>query len=535
MIILFIAAIVIVLMILGTYSLFYKSSKRKTALIQEQQESIERLNKNLEYKDSFIYEYLDFFLRLNVLYSKSDLMEFTLESISKMLKVEIVLIVENKQYEWVINVYDEQHKLAKLFVLQDIDENYFNDVVIKKNTISEEEEKSFFIEDMPKIRNTLIVPVAKKDKVYIQLINKKDNFEFNDLDQDIVAKLFQAFNYQSRNLAIIDVEKQEADRLTAIIENISDGLIITDSNKEILLENSAARDLFSLSSIKKQFIIEEVLDSNSLNFDVVLFKPEKLTLSAKVSCMYNNERIDKYIISFRNITEMRNNDREKTEIMYLIANNISKSILYLKKMKKLFTFSSDPDIDFKISKSISASDDLTTKLLYYTEIESGPMRLAKKFIDVNEIIENVIDYLKPLIIENKINLSMNLMKMLPKFKLDQNRIEQVFTTLINYICILQEDHEVINKLDINTELSQESKCSITIINYGFYYTKLEIMSLTQKNLQLEKFMKSDQDINELNLNYAFIKHVIDAHGGNIDIISEEGTGTIYKILLPMLE
>ncbi|MDD5455983.1 MAG: PAS domain-containing protein [Candidatus Margulisbacteria bacterium] len=494
----------------------------------------------LQDKNILMYQYIKFFLTIPTIYSFEEIMKLALEYSFRIFRVEIVQIITKQDNGHIATIYQSISKKFPRFFSRPLgaDINLERwDKGLTKNYFLPEERELIFTDDISITYNLLQIPITVDNKVtaIIQIINKSNRNDFDEYDQEVGKTISMAVANQLKIISIIEEEKVASERLSSIINNISDGIIITDTNQKIIMENPAARDLFSLNPIKKDILINELLKSPSNpNINMVLFKPERVVLLGKISEIFNHKGdIDKYIISFRNITETKQKEREKSEILFLTATKMYTPLLSIKKTKELFKFSNEPEIEEQLSNNINLVFNLMNKLIFYTEIESGPMRLAKKPCNINYIVEKVIDSMGAVFNKNQFKMNMVLDKQIEKNMLDPDRMEQSINTILSFIVKIAGGNLLFKTVDIKTSLlTEEKNLLVQIIHYNYLFDSMELLELTKKSVQLEKFMQSDQKLEDLNLEFAFVNHIAKSHGGTFSIESNN-KGTFYNMNLPV--
>jgi len=151
---------------------------------------------------------------------------------------------------------------------------------------------------------------------------------------------------------------------------------------------------------------------------------------------------------------------------------------------------------------------------------------SKTPADINEVIDKTISLLKNQIVLNKVKINKNLASPLPDIIMDTNKIGQVFTNIIlNAMDAMPKGGEIkiTSKMASNDNYSyleitfQDNGCGISRQNLG----KLFDPFFTTKGTKGTGL--------GLSVSYGILQQ----HGGDIDIQSEEGVGTNVTIILPV--
>lgn len=179
-----------------------------------------------------------------------------------------------------------------------------------------------------------IKKISGKD--YSQKIPLNMDKEFN--------KLGLAFNQMTKQLDIykqMDIEKilNEKSKAEAIVESISDGIIVTDMNNNIILVNEAAEKIFNIKEqdvLDRQFLeginnpkifdsIQEVLKNKNLKSSLKQIEISLASNNKKMYCKVyvssiskNNENIG-VITLLQDITKSKEIDKMKTEFIATVS------------------------------------------------------------------------------------------------------------------------------------------------------------------------------------------------------------------------
>lgn len=164
---------------------------------------------------------------------------------------------------------------------------------------------------------------------------------------------------------------------------------------------------------------------------------------------------------------------------------------------------------------------LTNDLLHLERIKQGQIELHQDYFDLVTLLEECLDQLKPLFKEKDIE---------PKFEApdnmtivgDRNRLKQVFVNLL--------DNGIRHtKTSISLNISSSSKnVVIDVSDDGLGISPDDAPYI------FEKFYKADKSrttkVSGAGLGLAIAKHLLELHGGSIEVIPVE-TGAKFRIVL----
>lgn len=188
--------------------------------------------------------------------------------------------------------------------------------------------------------------------------------------------------------------------------------------------------------------------------------------------------------------------------------------------------------DLQVDASITGKKMLTRIQLLQREvfrlqdILSDFLRFAQKhklnFVecDINEIIENVLDFVTPEAMQHSIRILKNFDTNLPKCNLDPNVIKQA---LLNVILNSQQAMSEGGELMVRTFQNGDNVyIDITDTGYGIPADKID------KIYQVYYSTKKTGT----GLGLPTVKRIIEEHKGTISVHSEEGKGSSFLIKIP---
>ncbi len=162
-------------------------------------------------------------------------------------------------------------------------------------------------------------------------------------------------------------------------------------------------------------------------------------------------------------------------------------------------------------------------LLDTSRLQSGIFNLQKKPNDIKSLVEERIDLLQPLALERQIDLHSDIKEPVPSFRFDKEYIAHALDNLLyNALKFTPEK----GKIDVNVLLDNQF-VTINVTDSG------EGLDQEQMTLLFKKFSQVGQKTaNSSGLGLYFVKNIIDAHKGKINVSSVVGKGTTFSFSLP---
>ena len=169
---------------------------------------------------------------------------------------------------------------------------------------------------------------------------------------------------------------------------------------------------------------------------------------------------------------------------------------------------------------------LIDDLLDVSRIESGSLELNLVELDVRREIEEVVSSLQDQISGKQQHLVLNISTNLPKLKADELRFSQVLTNLLSNACKYSPEG---GTTTITAE-EQDGIIRIDVSDTGFGISKDDQSRLFGKFFRADNSLTSE--VSGTGLGLFITKSIIEAHGGEIQVRSDEGEGTTFSFTLP---
>lgn len=176
-----------------------------------------------------------------------------------------------------------------------------------------------------------------------------------------------------------------------------------------------------------------------------------------------------------------------------------------------------------IEKECDRLTEMVEELLDFSKFVSGKVSLQKVSIDIIDIISYIDRYMRPRAQREHIDLLVSVEDNIPKVYLDVNRMKQVFINLLdNALKFTPKEGKVTIKA-----YAKADELNVVIIDTGSGISKNDLPRIK------EKFYKGKSSKSQNGIGLSICDEIIKLHEGKFIIESEEGNGTVVKVILPL--
>lgn len=370
-------------------------------------------------------------------------------------------------------------------------------------------------------------------------------------DTEELSQLARAMNQMAEKLdKKIQDFKNRSHELEAVHTSMQEGVIAIDQNEQIITINTAAAKIFDFpdSTLKKKSILEVARNFELQTFiqkalsthepvedDILIKRDEVIVLNIHSTALYDTrkERMGTLII-FHDITRIRRLENMHKAFAANVSHELKTPLTTIKGfIETLQQMLADNEIQNSdtflriIEKNVNRMVALIDDLLALSRLE----RLEGTVIEfesqpLSTLLNGAIHFCLAQAEEKKIPITLDCPDTLT-VRVDPILIEQAIINLVDNAVKYSPEE---TRITIGAGF-QKGFVVIEIRDTGNGIDKEHLPKIFNRFYRVDKGRSRNEGGTGLGL--AIVKHIVQYHGGKIEVESQRGKGTTFKISLPV--
>jgi two-component system, OmpR family, phosphate regulon sensor histidine kinase PhoR len=343
----------------------------------------------------------------------------------------------------------------------------------------------------------------------------------------------------------------ERDRLAAVLNQMTDGVLIADSEGRIALCNPAASRLFDMEQPVGR-TVAEVLRNHQLIAvwrrcqEADEFQSETVEIPARHQFLQFIAMPDLHgsgsLLLVQDLTRMRRLETVRRDFVSNISHELRTPLASLRALTEtlqdgaLADRQAAPQFLDQMVKEVDALSQMTQELLDLSRIESGQIELTLSRTAVRELLDSAAARMQAQAERAGVALRVDCPDDLPELWADPGRLEQVLVSLIhNGVKFTRPGGEVV--LSASTEAPDPLPSSATplipsvtvaVRDTGVGIPADDVPRIFERFYQVDKARAG----HGTGLGLSIARHIVEAHDGRIWVESLEGRGSTFFFTIP---
>lgn len=350
-----------------------------------------------------------------------------------------------------------------------------------------------------------------------------------------------------------ETTESERQRLDSVLRHMTDGVLATDRRGKIIIINSRAMDLLSISQDKAigQSIMKVLKLGEKFTFRQLLETQDELILNIPTDDQDTILRgefsviqresgfISGLVCVLSDITEQEKVEQERRSFVSNVSHELRTPLTSVKSYTESLIDGAweDEEIAPEFLKVISTETDrmirMITDLLNLSRMDQGKQDLNREFVSINELVAHIIDRFEMVLKSEqyrnkKYTIERDFTQRTLWVEIDQDKFIQVIDNIMNNAIKYSPDGGKITCKLMETHNS----VVISVTDEGLGIPRKDIGHVFDRFYRVDKARA--RSMGGTGLGLAISKEVVQLHGGKIWVTSVENKGSTFFISLPYI-
>lgn len=397
------------------------------------------------------------------------------------------------------------------------------------------------------------------NRTYIQPINEvsyaaslltQGNYRVRVPESSVkeTRELYVTINVLARRLERLNSEQKiQRNRLVTTLENIPSAVLMIDKHGNIVVANKTFYDIFNENTNVEQQNYEKLLHPTLKKLVVEGFRTEKpvydqveLHLNQihqkffDTSCVpiltRTKKRLQGMVIVLHDITQLKKLENLRRDFVANVSHELKTPITSIKGFTETLldgAKNDDASLDMFLNIMLKESNriqSLVDDLLDLSKIEQNT-ELDKHSIRLSKVAHHALEMIQPLAQDKNIELIDEINDNVTAMA-DESKMSQVIVNLLSNAVNYSPPDKTITIRVYNKE-----RCKvIEVIDQGIGIAKEETYRIFERFYRVDKARSRDSGGTGLGL--SITKHIVEGYQGTIEVESELGKGSIFRVQLP---
>lgn len=386
----------------------------------------------------------------------------------------------------------------------------------------------------------IVEPVKELESVTLKMTHGDYKIRADVNSNDELGTLGNSFNNMAEQLQLKIhevIEKQT--KIESILKSMESGVIAVDNHNNVISINPCAESLLGIKkNIVGQCLLDYVNDYDVAKFleqdeendkEIKILHPIERDFKIKKSEMFDDIDSIGKVITFQDITDINRVELMRSQFVANVSHELKTPLTSIKGFAETLKFVKDDETREKfldiIDKEAERLSRLINDILVLSKIESNLVLDIDEF-DPGTVLEEVLNIVRKTAINRNIKLEFkndNKEHILG----DRDKFYQLGLNLIENAIKYSKDTS--GTVEVSSYSERGYYCLIVKDN-GLGIPKEDISRIFERFYRVDKSRKKGGT----GLGLAIVKHIVKIFNGEINVKSELGEGTTFKVRIPYI-
>ena len=358
--------------------------------------------------------------------------------------------------------------------------------------------------------------------------------------RDELSELATGLNEMAEQLQSLFSQIQSRhDELNAIINSMTEGILVLDSAQHVELANDSFRAKFAVEgqvkgkdyieivrSVSLKEMVDELEKENRISAKRMDFEGRTFTVNG-VALKYSRQADRKIILVFHDITSDIQLENVKADFVANASHELRTPLTAIEGYLETFE-EEDPETQKEflqiVRRNVRRISDLVSDLLLLSRLESPVPRLNTGKVDLHTVVRNTMLLVNRLAANKNLTLESEVETGLT-INADEFLLEQMLLNLLDNAVKYTDAGKVIVSAH-----RENGEVVIRVSDTGVGIGSEHLGRIFERFYRVDK--ARSRELGGTGLGLSIVKHIVQLHGGDIQVKSQVGSGTCFTIRLP---
>lgn len=365
---------------------------------------------------------------------------------------------------------------------------------------------------------------------------------------DEIKDLAEAFNFMSEQVKCrIKEAVDEQSRLEAVFLSMVEGVMVVDQQGKIVLMNESLRKVLLLPDdaqgkrpieIIRNVEIQQLADAalrreqRIASREIMLLSPEERTFLVNATAVIRDQIIAGAVLVFHDISELRRLEKVRKDFVANVSHELRTPISSIKGFTETLLDGGLQDKKHAKEFLEIIHDDaerlaaLINDILDLSKIESGRLNLLLRPCALGPVIDKVVNALQAQCRDKGLTMIRRIPDDLPLLVADENKLAQIVLNLVDNAVKYTPEKGAITIAAASTP----PLVTIEVCDTGIGIPEEDLSRIFERFYRVHK--DRSREMGGTGLGLSIVKHLVQAHGGDIVVESVLGKGSTFRFTIP---
>lgn len=360
-----------------------------------------------------------------------------------------------------------------------------------------------------------------------------------------IQRLAQAFNSMADVLRdLVQGLSGERNKLSAVLATMADGVVVVDAGGTVLLLNQAATDLLGLTArqvegrrlaeLTRDYALHQLINrclasGQRQHGEVELLRPRRVL--GTVATSLQESGAPGVLLTLHDLTRDRQVEASQREFVSNVSHELRNPLASVQALVETLEDGAmgEPKVaaDFlgRIHRDVDRMTRLVNDLLELSRLESGQLPLELRSLDLVHLVQETAGRFQERAAAQGVTLEIRLPDGLPRVMGDPERLGQVLVNLLDNALKFTPAQGTVT---VSASAQEAGLVAVQVNDTGHGIAREHLPHI------FERFYKAERSRHEggTGLGLAIVSQIVEAHGGQVRVESQEGAGSTLIFTVP---